>query len=166
MNRWVRLLKKWVWWTFPCIAIATQPTPCWRRRRRHKFFQRGFKENSSSSGDYLQLHVWPIAQTPWQKNFPFVICNYPHPAVHSILPLVWKEESCTKSPESSTLSSWEKTWSEKWKMDQTCSENLESMLQDGIIDHKRLWAWQPISLDNGNWKYSTNTKHLLVIKPV
>ena len=45
----------------------------------------------------------------------------------------------------------------RWKMEQTCSENLESMLQHGIIDHKRLWAWQPISLDNGNWKYSTNT---------
>ena len=163
MNRWVRLLKSRLW-TFPCIAIATQPTPCWRRGRRHKFFQRGFKENSSSSGDYLQVYMRPIAQTPWFS--PLLLAT--------ILTLLytpfflWSERRrAARNPQKAPPWAPERRLEvRRWKMEQTCLENLESVLQHGIIDHKRLWAWQPISLDNGNWKYSTNTKHLLVIKPV
>ena len=79
---------------------------CRRRRRRHELLQRGFEENSTTRSD--------------------------HPAVNSILPWVRQQESCSKTPECSSLSS--------------SLDDVQSVSQDGVVDDKGLWARQPKSL--------------------
>ena len=108
MNRWVRLVKSGSSEHFLELRLQLN---------RHLAGDGG---DATSSSNVVSRRTPPPAVITCNcvcgkllKIPPFVICNYPHPAVHSILPLVWKEESCTKSPESSALSSWEKTWSEK-----------------------------------------------------
>ena len=79
---------------------------CRGRRRRNELLQRGFEEDSTTRSD--------------------------HPAVNSILARVRQQESRSKTPECSSLSS--------------CLDHVQSVSQDGVVDDEGLWAWQPKTL--------------------